>query len=312
MASSSASQESFGERWILSNLRRLVILIIIVAGETVGLRFLRLVNRRFRIIQQLFVMYPANEHYAKKIVFPFWLGKYRRRLAPCMVFRHGGAFGLVLGTTIPERDLRRDPELVARLKRLADEASSSLGVDSVTYSGILPTLLLRSGLIEKLSEAETTAKVVAAGVEHVREQHALNAEVPVVVLGGAGEIGKRVVRELETAGRSVHVLDPVLGKTALENDWRHGPLLLVNVAHRGALHAHLEQLWEGVVYVNEAYPEPRQSELKELAQRDVPVWHVAGVKARAFPPFPGAYGGGIPCCAASGVREAVPVMRRLG
>jgi len=86
----------------------------------------------------------------------------------------------------------------------------------------------------------------------------------------------------------------------------------VNVAHRGERRSHLDQLGPGVVYVNEVYPEPGSVDLKALANMGVPAWHVAGVKAWALPPFPGAYGGGIPCCAASSDREAVPVMRKLG
>lgn len=305
------SRESFGGRWIWSNVRRVCILVVIVSGESLGLRLLRLLNPRLRLVQTLFVMYPANEHYAKKIVFPFWLKRYRRRLAPCMVFRQNGVNGIVLGTTLCERELRRSPELLERLKGLADEASRSLGIEKVTYSGVLPTLLLRAGLLESHSEARSTAKVVAEGIEQVRATHGLAATVPIAVLGGAGQIGRRVVEQLELAGRDVHVIDPAIGTTTLQEAWRGRPLLLANVAHRAALRSHIADLWSEVVYINEAYPEPRPQEIRQLRALSIPVWHVAGVKARSLPPFPGAYGGGIPCCAAVEDRRAIPVLRKL-
>ena len=73
-------------------------------------------------------------------------------------------------------------------------------------------------------------------------------------------------------------------------------VILIDVARKGALEKIIPQLWEGVVLLNETYPAPRAKVIRDLGEIGVPVFHLAGVKGFAFPEFPGAYSGGIPCC----------------
>jgi hypothetical protein len=70
-------------------------------------------------------------------------------------------------------------------------------------------------------------------------------------------------------------------------------------------------MWPGIVYLNEVYPEPSREEIEELRDIGVSTWHVVGVKASAYPPFPKAYRGGIPCCAANPNGPLEAIVRRL-
>ncbi len=49
--------------------------------------------------------------------------------------------------------------------------------------------------------------------------------------------------------------------------------------------------------INEVYPEPSKAEVAAIQTHGARLYYLAGVKAKAWPPFPQAYAGGIPCCA---------------
>lgn len=300
------------ERLVWGPLRIMLIGVIIAFMELIGLRLLRLLNRRLRIVRSLFVMYPANRKYAAKIVLPALFRRYREgRLAPCMVLIQGGRLTLVLGTTVGEQELRRSDEEVRRLHALAESYRRDLHVPEITYSGLMPSLMVRAGIDRDPTEPEVTAQIVTRAAQRVRERCAQQGRWRIVVLGGAGAIGSRVVARLRAEGADVFAIDPRLGPSRIESSWRDRPLLVINAAHRKALRSHVDDLWRGVVYLNEVYPEPGPRELADLEARGVSAWHVVGVAARSIPPFPGAYAGAIPCCAAIDPDREVPIVREL-
>jgi len=49
--------------------------------------------------------------------------------------------------------------------------------------------------------------------------------------------------------------------------------------------------------VNDVYPEPSRAEVEVLRSKSAVCYHIAGIKAKAWPAFPRGYQGGIPCCA---------------
>jgi hypothetical protein len=71
----------------------------------------------------------------------------------------------------------------------------------------------------------------------------------------------------------------------------------LNLTKSGALLEYARELWPGVIVLNEVCPEPSSTELAELEARGAVCYHIVGVEGRAWPPFPRAYRGGIPCCA---------------
>ena len=75
------------------------------------------------------------------------------------------------------------------------------------------------------------------------------------------------------------------------------PTILLNVSRKGALARYIPHLWPEAVVLNEVYPEPDRSEVAAIQEKGARCYHISGVEARAWPPFPRAYQGGIPCCA---------------
>ena len=75
------------------------------------------------------------------------------------------------------------------------------------------------------------------------------------------------------------------------------PAVVVNLTKSGALLEYARDLWPGVIVLNEVYPEPSSAEIAELEARGSSCYHIIGVEGKAWPPFPRAYRGGIPCCA---------------
>lgn len=77
------------------------------------------------------------------------------------------------------------------------------------------------------------------------------------------------------------------------------PVLLINISRRDVLERYIDSLWDGVVVLNEVYPECSQEGIEQIKVIGARYFHIQGVKAWSVPRFPGAYKGAVPCCAAS-------------
>jgi hypothetical protein len=75
------------------------------------------------------------------------------------------------------------------------------------------------------------------------------------------------------------------------------PVIVLNLTKKGALAEYIPHFWTGVVFINEVYPEPSRAEVEVMRSKGVICYHIAGIKAKAWPAFPRGYQGGIPCCA---------------
>lgn len=75
------------------------------------------------------------------------------------------------------------------------------------------------------------------------------------------------------------------------------PFSGINLSRKGALRDYAPWLWPEAVVLNEVYPEPGREELRLTGEVGSQCWHIVGVQGMAWPPFPRAYRGGIPCCA---------------
>ncbi len=134
--------------------------------------------------------------------------------------------------------------------------------------------------------------------------------MPVIVLGGQGFIGKRLVDVLEP-DMPVYSVDLRDSEDRSPAHLGGQPALLVNVASRNALSQYLDRLWSGMTVLNEVYPEPSAGLVEKLTAESIELHHVVGVAARAFPSFPVAYRGVIPCCAAWPADGSRVVTRQL-
>lgn len=188
----------------------------------------------------------------------------------------------------------------------------TLGAEQKTFAGILPGLFHKHGIINHPPEADTTADIVAASIERLVEENAGHPFDDVVLLGGAGFIGTRLAERLHDRFK-VHIADTAVPDSIAEAEpvFRAG-CVVVNLASARALDGISDWLGSGSIVLNEVYPEPDEAVIRQLSKRGVRCFHVAGVEAKAFPPFPRAYAGAIPCCAAWSSAEAVPKVRELG
>ncbi len=255
---------------------------------------------RTGIIESVFLVYPANDKYALAYVYPKRLPKVRWNPWPGGLLWQNGRLGIMFvisannGSFVDQSNLDNLRHVVERMERLRQ----LLRAKYKTFAGILPGVLQSQGLLKTAPEAEITALAVVQAIDKIRRLEALSSDVPVVVLGGSGFIGRRVVGLLKD--QQVYSLDTAVGQG--RQDWpKHlvgQPLIVVNITVKSAISDYIDLMWPGTVVVNEVYPEPSFEVADRLKQQGCSLWHVVGVKALALPAFPRAYQGAIPCCAA--------------
>lgn len=269
-----------------------------------------MLNRRVRLIEGVFLVYPAEERYGHAYAFRRRLNANRWRPWPVGVLWQNRRATLMFGVSSYEelhRDPRNSEQLNALVERM-DHLRTMFGAQQKTFAGALPGILAGKGILHDPPEGDLAARMVAQAVEQLLKDD----DHPVVVLGGRGFVGRRLVERLRGAGiREVIPVDVNDSQATWPTHLANRPLLLVNVATRSALSELTEQLWPEVTVLNEVYPEPGPETLAELTRKRVDVYHVVGVRAWAVPPFPAAYAGAIPCCAAWPSEDAQVVVRHL-
>ena len=134
-----------------------------------------------------------------------------------------------------------------------DHLRTMFGAQQKTFAGALPGILAGKGILHDPPEGDLAARMVAQAVEQLLKDD----DHPVVVLGGRGFVGRRLVERLRGAGiREVIPVDVNDSQATWPTHLANRPLLLVNVATRSALSELTEQLWPEVTVLNEVYPEP--------------------------------------------------------
>ncbi len=269
-------------------------------------RSLGAANRRWGFLESIFLAYPASEDYALNYAYAYRLETNRWKPWPTGVLRQDGRWILMLAIGATEAHFRT-AENRCHLHALAEHVERlrmMTHTSRATFAGVLPGLFARHGVRRETPEGDTTAHIVSRAIARVRAAHPVTE---VVVLGAAGFVGRRVMRTVE-GDPHVHGVD--LTNTA-ERPPRSGSWLVVNIANRHALDDWLDALEPGDVVLNEVYPPPGRKMRDELQDRHVSLYHVVGVEASAWPSFPSAYAGAIPCCAALPSQDANVVLRSL-
>ena len=119
------------------------------------------------------------------------------------------------------------------------------------------------------------------------------------------------------AGRNVYPVDSnrlgpgAANKEAWPAHLTGKPALLINVSRSRTPAAYLDLLWNSIVVLNEAYPEPPRSVLDKFAARACRFYHLAGAAGKAYPDFPWPYTDAVPCCAARIGHDTELVLRKL-
>lgn len=300
---------------IQSHMRRTLLEIINVLGNHDWVfRLFGFVNGYIGIVQSVFLVYPASEKYGlayaysrrlRKNVWEPWLTGLLCQNGRCIVM-----FAI---SATNEQILNKDnSDGVRHVAERMETISRALGANRKTFAGILPGVLHVKRIIDETPEADITAAIVSQAVHLVKIKESLGDETPIIVLGGKGFIGRRVVKML---GKSnVHSIDLADGQD--KNDWPDYPeevrAIVVNIATQSALREYIDVVRSGTVIINEVYPEPARDTVNRLVANNCNCYHIAGVDAKAFPSFPSVYGGAIPCCAALPSENMKVTIRKLG
>jgi hypothetical protein len=297
------------------HLRRITVVVLSALSRTwIPFILLGALNRVFPTLVSVFFCYAGNARYAAHYSYP----SCRRFLlwfpSTIGVFRQGRRWGLICATPVTEAEFT-DPSNAANLDLLLRRLSRIkmlLGVEQLSFAGILPTLLRRnkSKSIANL-DCDRTSEVVRRAVHEVRRQHFAGRKHTVVLLGGAGRIGQAVHERLEADGVEVAIIDSAVPATAAFKELSAVSMILVDVSRHGVIQRHIHELPEDTVVLNEVFPEPSRDAIWELKSRNIAAYHIAGVKAEAYPSLPHGYKSAVPCCAIHSDYIGEPVLMRI-
>lgn len=272
-----------------------------------------LVNKRVGVMGSVFLAYPANKDYSDAYTYRWRAKTMEWNPKPIGFFRQNGKIGVKFAISADNGQFS-DPANKDKLRRLVERMErlrELFYAKHKTFAGILPGILFMRRLVRETPEADVTVEVVKQVIGKVKLLEGLSRDTPVIVLGGRGFIGRKVVVSLPAG--TVHSVD-----IAGNNGHDHWPshlqgkqVLLVNISVNSALSQYIPLLWPEVVVVNEVYPEPSDEVAEQLRDIGCHCYHIVGVKARAWPSFPGGYQGGIPCCAAWQSRDMEALFKRI-
>lgn len=291
--------------------KTIIALLFLVVGNPLSLLVFGIINRiLFRPIDTAFVCYAANESYREKYWFKFALPIISAFPAIVGFYFQGGKMGLIFVISSVEKDFRNADRL-AQLMKNVNLVKVLLGVKAFHYSGILPTELSKKSLVSNdylQDRCDMVAKVVLAAETQVLEQQHIIGYLPVIIIGGNGNVGKKIAEGLHRSGRIYFVVEK---QEDFPHHLKNQPCLVIDVARKGALEQYLGKFWAEMIFLNETYPEPEMATLQRLKALGVASYHVTGVKARAYPKFPKSYAGGVPCCALINDSSLEALIKRL-
>jgi hypothetical protein len=287
---------------IKRRIRRLFVLSInLILNNRIVWAVLGTFNKRIPFIKTVFLAYPANHKFATEYVFDNMLEQTSWNPLFTGFFIQNGKIGIQFAISSTEQDFR-DENNIENLRILwlrMNYLKSLLEADQMTFAGILPGLFYKKNIIHTLPiELDVTVKAVKQAVLKAIDELNLPDTTSIIVLGGKGFIGNKFVAEM--GDREVYCIDKQdLDSPAMEDILKKvkEKVIILNVATQKALQENLLYFNEKVIIINEVYPEPSRELTHSIKERGVTLFHIIGVKGKAFPNFPRAYRGGIPCCA---------------
>jgi len=282
-------------REVIFHIRRIAVLVFdLLFDHDLFFRFLGWLNYRLLEIRTVFLMYPEQPRYALAFVYPSRLPKVKWSPFLAGFFVQNGKLGLMFAISATPADFR-DPQNDSNLRLMVErmeEIRRLVRAPRKTFAGVLPGILYAKRIVREAPEAELTVEGVMRAINIVIQKECLLASVPIIILGGKGFIGRRLVKALRQRGDEVVVVDR---DEPWPDDLYGEVVIVVNTALKGALLDYRAKMWSDMIVINEVYPPPRADDFYDIG---CALYHIKGVKAFALPPFPHAYQGGIPLCAA--------------
>lgn len=297
------------------HLRKVLLLAInVIFNHSLVFRIVGVVNQRWNFLSSVFVMYPATKDYTSAYLYQrHW---HITKWSPCIcgIFRQEGKWGLILGITSTEEDFCcfDNTGNLQNLVERVEHVCRLIGASQKTFAGVLPGILFKKRLIREAVEADIAAEAIIKAEKYVRNTEGYNENTPLIILGGNGFVGRRLIKRLD--GREVYCVDSTNGKmngASWPFHLKESRAILINISRSHALDYYTDLFWSGLVLLNEVYPEPGAYELKTITEKGCSAYHVVGIQGKAYPSFPNAYTGGIPCCAARISEDMQVIVKKL-
>lgn len=266
------------------HLRKILVLVVnVLFNHNLVFCIVGVINQRWGFLSSVFVMYPATKDYTSAYLYQRHWHVTKRMPCICGIFRQEGKWGLILGITSTEEDFCR-PDNTGNLQNLVgrvEHVRRLIGASQKTFAGVLPGILFKKRLIREAVEADIAAEAIVKAEKYVRNTEGHSENTPLIILGGNGFVGRRLIRRLH--GREVYCVDSTNGKTNVES-WpfhlKGRSAILINISRSHALDYYTDLFWPGLVLLNEVYPEPGADELKTITEKGCSAYHVVGIHRR--------------------------------
>lgn len=296
----------------------LVVAMVTIIDRLWVYRAIGSVNRRLGVIRNVFLMYPASKKYADSYAFQWLQERMKFRFCLCGIYIQNGGVGLSFATMTSEDeflDAEKLPRLRTMLNRLED-VRVLLAAPRKSFAGILPNILMRQGLVDHSIEEDVAVHALEKGLDYVSTVEGFCGSEPVLLLGGKGSLAGRIAEILFSGGRNSVIIDYQTESGRLRSlevfrELSDSRALLVILSRKSSLKELFANLWPQVVVLNDVYPPPSRRDLEVLRGSNIHCYHLVGIRATVFPPFPHAYAGAIPCCAAWDDKEMDVIVKSL-
>jgi hypothetical protein len=199
------------------------------------------------------------------------------------LYKQKNQWGFIFGIYANEKDFLtsgNENKLKSLFQRM-ERIRFLVGANQATYAGILPSLLVSRGIIraDESVERKTTVAAVLQAIEQVKVLKQIADETPVIVLGGSGFIGSRLLES--NNGNNFYPLD-IGGRvtfSALVKKFSGQPMIILNLTKKGVLSEYIPFFHPGVVVINEVYPEPSRAEVASIKNKGASCYNIAGLSA---------------------------------
>lgn len=268
--------------------------------------------RRIGLFQAVFVMYPADSDYADYFTFRArqWFITWKPFITGVIKHPSGErSLKFAISAHVDGKDSHVDSTTMHTFHSGVEKIAKQLGASTIHFAGTLPGRLtafrVRRGDNQR-NERQATEENVIKAVTMLRATLSHGNENFVVVLGSKGYVGKGVVSGLEQLGIRVLSVDKdgvfasgrYLGDRYIQPRLPH---IMLNITRPEAINAYIDPatMSNCTTVLNEVYPAPHPDVVSQMKDLGARVFHIGGVVASVAPlPFPSAYCGAVPCCAA--------------
>jgi len=272
-----------------------------------------LANKKLGLIESVFLVYPANDEYLSAYSYAYRSRWHEWSPGPIGFFWQNGKIGIKFAISASNgqfSDLANKGKLCHLVERM-EKLRKLFHAKHKTFAGILPGILFLKRMVRETPEADVTVEAVRQVIGKVKLLEGLSDNTPVIVLGGKGFIGRKVVASLSKDIVYSVDISSGNGRNVWPSHLQGKPVLLINISLNSALSQYVWLFWPEVVIVNEVYPEPSPELAQQLKGIGCRCYHISGVRAGALPSFPGGYQGGIPCCAAWQSEKMEALFKRI-